>query len=173
MPNRILQFLRGAASSKPALQDGQGYLEKDTNTFVIQNGSNEIRLSDQTSNITAVQNGLNSTNQTVSTLSSNVATLNSEVDSLQEQVDGIESKRVATATMTTTWSASGSQYVQNVTISGITSNDYPQIIPQWGSNKSAQQTAWNLLTDVQSFNGYITLYASARPSTAVNFAVIF
>lgn len=205
---RILQFLRGAAASKPALQDGQGYLEKDTNTFVIKNDASELRLSDQSSSISALQEGLNTTNGTVGTLSTNVATLNgqvstlqtnvsgvtgrvdtletnvtnvtsrvgtveSSVSSLQSQVAGINSMQVATGTMTTSWSASGGQYVQNVTISGITANDYPQLIPQWTGNKANEQTAWNLLTDVQSFAGYVTLYASARPTTAVNFAVIF
>lgn len=168
MPNRILQFLRGMAASKPALQDGQGYVEKDTNTFVIQNDSSEIRLSDQSSNITALQSGLATTNETVSILSQNVAEINEQL----EELGGGGSQKVS-AVLGTTWSASGSQFVQNINITGMTADAVPSLFPQWTSAKANEQTAWNLLTEVQSFAGYIQVTASAKTSTPVNFIVTF
>lgn len=168
MPNRVLQFLRGLASSKPALQDGQGYLEKDTDTFVIQNGGNEIRLSDQSSEITALQSGLATTNQTVGQLSQNVADINQQL----EEMGGGGAQKVS-ATLGTSWSSSGSNFVQNINITGMTADAVPSLFPQWTSAKANEQTAWNSLTEVQSFAGYIQVTASARTTTPVNFIVTF
>ena len=169
MPNRILQFLRGAASMKPSLQDGQGYLEKDTNTFVIQNDSSEIRLSDQSNNIASLQSGLSSTNETVGQLSQNIAEINQEIEDLQSAAGG----QKVSAVLGTSWTASGSNYYQNINITGMTAETVPSLFPQWTANRTAEQTAWNLLQNVQSFEGYIQVTASSQTSTSVNFIVSF
>lgn len=80
--------------------------------------------------------------------------------------------RKRTATLTTTWSGSGSNYTQNVAISGIIPSDIPIVVPQISTD--AQQTAWNCLKPkVNSYNGGITFYATTKPTTAVPFTVIW
>lgn len=149
--NRILQILRGIAAAKPSLSDGELYLEKDTSTLVVQNGSAEVRLNDQSTAISELQ---------------------SDVSGIESTLAGMSPVQTGTGTLGTSWTGSG-PYTQNVNISGMTSAAYPIVIPQWTASKEAEQTAWDLLTEVQSFNGYLRFTASAATTTAVNFAVKF
>ena len=156
-----LQFLRGNSSVKPELKDGQGYLEKDTSVFVIKNDSAEVRLSDQSSNISALQSGLQTTNETVSTLSGNISSINSQLSAMKQF-------KQASGTTPASWSST-----TNVNISGITANDIPIIIPQWTSNKTNEQEAWNKITGAQSNAGYITFTSDEAISVAVNFVCYY
>lgn len=149
--NRIFQILRGAVTAKPSLSDGELYLEKDTNTLVVQNNTSEVRLTDQSTAISDLQ---------------------SNVTSIESTLAGMSPAQTDTGTLGTAWTGSG-PYTQNVNISGMTASAYPIAIPQWTSNKVAEQTAWDLLTEIQSFDGYVQFTASAQTATAVNFAVKF
>ena len=73
---------------------------------------------------------------------------------------------------TSGWVSSSGQYYKQITVSGIASNSVPIVVPQW-TNKSTQQAAWNTLTDVQSYNGYVRFYAPAAFTTSVNFIMYY
>ena len=77
---------------------------------------------------------------------------------------------------TSGWIASGSQYYQQITVSGILSNSVPILIPQWSgtdANQTNQQNAWNSLANVRSFNGYIQIFASSPITTSVDFIIYY
>ena len=71
------------------------------------------------------------------------------------------------------WTASGGQYYQQITLSEMTSIQTPIVFPQWTTNITNEQTAWNNLTSIQSYNGYVRFYASAPTTTNVNFILLY
>lgn len=71
------------------------------------------------------------------------------------------------------WTASGGQYYQQIALSEITSTQTPLVFPQWTTNITNEQTAWNNLTNIQSFDGYVRFYASAPTTTNVNFVLMY
>ena len=71
------------------------------------------------------------------------------------------------------WIASGGQYYQQITLSEITSTQTPLVFPQWTTNIKNEQTAWNNLTNIQSYDGYVRFYASAPTTTNVNFVLMY
>lgn len=71
------------------------------------------------------------------------------------------------------WTASGGQYYQQITLSEITSTQTPLVFPQWTTNIINEQTAWNNLTNIQSYNGYVRFYASAPTTANVNFILLY
>lgn len=73
--------------------------------------------------------------------------------------------------LTSTWISSGQQYYQQFSIPEITSDEVPLVIPQWSSNKANEQKVWNDL-EIQSFNGYVRIYATKKSSVNINFILI-
>lgn len=71
------------------------------------------------------------------------------------------------------WTASGGQYYQQITLSEMTSIQTPLVFPQWTTNITNEQTAWNTLTSIESYNGYVRFYASAPTTTNVNFILLY
>ena len=71
------------------------------------------------------------------------------------------------------WTASGGQYYQQITLSEVTSTQTPLVFPQWTTNITNEQTAWNNLTNIQSYDGYVRFYASAPTTTNVNFILLY
>ena len=69
---------------------------------------------------------------------------------------------------------SDSLYYKQVTITGMTSSQYPIIMPVWTNNRTNEQSAWNSLNaEVESFDGYVRFYAKTPITTAVGFVLLF
>ena len=71
------------------------------------------------------------------------------------------------------WTASGGQYYQQITLSEITSTQTPLVFPQWTTNITNEQTSWNNLLNIQTFDGYVRFYASTPTTTNVNFVLMY
>lgn len=71
------------------------------------------------------------------------------------------------------WTSSGGQYYQQFNLPEITSTQTPIVFPQWTTNITNEQTAWNNLTNIQSYDGYVRFYASAPTTTNVNFVLLY
>ena len=71
------------------------------------------------------------------------------------------------------WTSSGNQYYQQITLSAITASQTPLLIPQWTSNISNEQASWNTLLNIQSFDGYVRIYAPNPTTTNVNFILLY
>ena len=70
-------------------------------------------------------------------------------------------KNFKTATITTTWSGTEAPYTQDITISGITSDNKPVIAPVYSDTLEtaiAQQEAWNLIDKIVTDEDKITCY---------------
>ena len=84
---------------------------------------------------------------------------------------------VYVGTLSTSWTAEGTQFYQQVSIAGMGDSVCPLVFPQWGAltgtTRTNQEAAWNLLTGIQSFNGYARFYASARTTTAVPYKMYY
>lgn len=69
---------------------------------------------------------------------------------------------------------SNSLYYKQITIDGMTSSQYPIVMPVWTNNRTNEQLAWNSLNaEVESFDGYVRFYAKAPITTAVGFVLLF
>ena len=69
---------------------------------------------------------------------------------------------------------SDSLYYKQVTITGMTSSQYPIVMPVWTNNRTNEQSAWNSLNaEVESFDGYVRFYAKTPITTAVSFVLLF
>lgn len=69
---------------------------------------------------------------------------------------------------------SDSLYYKQVTIAGMTSSQYPIVMPVWTNNRTNEQSAWNSLNaEVESFDGYVRFYAKAPITTSVGFVLLF
>ena len=69
---------------------------------------------------------------------------------------------------------SNSLYYKQVTIAGMTSSQYPIVMPVWTNNRTNEQSAWNSLNaEVESFDGYVRFYAKTPITTAVGFVLLF
>lgn len=71
------------------------------------------------------------------------------------------------------WTSSGGQYYQQFDLPEVTSTQTPIVFPQWTTNITNEQTAWNNLTDIQSYDGYVRFYANAPTTTNVNFILLY
>lgn len=71
------------------------------------------------------------------------------------------------------WTSSGGQYYQQFDLPKVTSTQTPIVFPQWTTNITNEQTAWNNLTDIQSYDGYVRFYANAPTTTNVNFILLY
>ena len=71
------------------------------------------------------------------------------------------------------WTSSNGQYYQQITLSEITSTQTPIVFPQWTTNITNEQTAWNSITSIQSYNGYVRFYVSSPTTTNVNFILLY
>ena len=71
------------------------------------------------------------------------------------------------------WTSSGGQYYQQLNLPEITSTQTPLVFPQWTTNITNEQTSWNSLLNIQTFDGYVRFYASAPTTTNVNFVLMY
>lgn len=82
-----------------------------------------------------------------------------------------------TATIGTSgWVQSGNQYYLQINLNNISGNMAPILIPQFDADisiQSAQQTAINSILYIQSFNGYIRIFASSPFSTEVSIIIYY
>lgn len=70
------------------------------------------------------------------------------------------------------WETDSNGYYFQITLDGITDTQMPLVFPQW-INKNVEQDSWSILTDIITYNGYIRLYASAIPTVAVNYTILY
>lgn len=70
------------------------------------------------------------------------------------------------------WVAENGQYYYQVSISNITANDVPLVIPQW-TNQSTEELVWNNLTSIQSYAGYVRFYSTAAFTVAINYIMYY
>lgn len=73
---------------------------------------------------------------------------------------------------TSGWVAENGQYYYQVSISNITANDVPLVIPQW-TNQSTEELVWNNLTSIQSYAGYVRFYSTAAFTVAINYIMYY
>ena len=82
-----------------------------------------------------------------------------------------------TATIGTSgWVQSGNQYYLQINLNNMSGNMAPILIPQFDADisiQSAQQTAINSILYIQSFNGYIRIFASSPFSTEVSIIIYY
>ena len=71
------------------------------------------------------------------------------------------------------WTSSGGQYYQQIILSEITSTQTPLVFPQWTTNITNEQTAWNSINSIQSYDGYVRFYAPSPTTTNVNFILLY
>ena len=71
------------------------------------------------------------------------------------------------------WTSSNGQYYQQITLAEITSTQTPLVFPQWTTNITNEQSSWNSLLNIQTFDGYVRFYASAPTTTNVNFVLMY
>lgn len=75
---------------------------------------------------------------------------------------------------TSGWTSSSGKYYYQVSVSGITTDIAPLVIPQWtASNIDSQKEVWSTLTDIESFNGYVRFYAPKAFSTSVPYKLYY
>lgn len=105
--------------------------------------------------------------------STNQAATKGYVDTQISNIDLPESVQTYSGSLPTSgWTSSSGQYYYQHSISGITSSSVIMVVPQW-SNQSSQQSSWNNLTNIQSYNGYVRFYASAVPTTSINYTLLY
>lgn len=86
-------------------------------------------------------------------------------------LDGLLKQAIGTLP-TTGWVAEGGQYYYQIIITNMTANSIPQIVPQWTS-KSTQESVWNNLQSIQSFDGYCRVYSTAAFTIAINYVILY
>ena len=102
-------------------------------------------------------------NKVSSPTTDNFASLKSDGD-IQDsgkKASDFAEKNFKTATITTTWSGTSAPYTQDITISGITSDNKPVIAPVYSDTLEtaiAQQEAWNLIDKIVTDEDKITCY---------------
>ena len=102
-------------------------------------------------------------NKVSSPTTDNFASLKSDGD-IQDsgkKASDFAEKNFKTATITTTWSGTSAPYTQDITISGITSDNKPVIAPVYSDTLKtaiAQQEAWNLIDKIVTDEDKITCY---------------
>ena len=71
------------------------------------------------------------------------------------------------------WTSSSGQYYQQISLTSMTSTQTPLVFPQWTTNITNEQTTWNSITSIQSYNGYVRFYAPSPTTTNVNFILLY
>lgn len=78
---------------------------------------------------------------------------------------------VYSATITTSWTGASAPYTQNVTITGITANDMPSIVPVYSTDNATaitQKEAWNMISKAITGTNVITFTCfEEKPVTAI------
>ena len=75
---------------------------------------------------------------------------------------------------TSGWVSSNSQYYYQINLDDVTSQTIPLVFPQWTSNRTNEEAAWNTLDSaVETFDGYVRFYAPAPITTAVPFVMYY
>lgn len=75
---------------------------------------------------------------------------------------------------TTNWVGSSGQYYYQINLDDVTSQTIPLVFPQWTSNRTNEEAAWNTLDSaVETFDGYVRFYAPAPITTAVPFVMYY
>ena len=148
-------------------------LEITTNqTYVGANSANILFGN----NVASVQGILQMNNQKVT----QVATPTELTDGVNKQyVDNAVAnaggtKQVSGTILTgiSNWTVIPNGYSYRINIADMTANNIPQIFPQW-TDRSSQQSFWNSITDIQSFDGYITLYTTDMPTIQQNYIILY
>lgn len=141
-------------------QGTQG-IQGPSGTNATINGVESLNIVAQ-NGITGTQNG-----STYTISGENIVSLISDVP-LQYQ---------STATIGTSgWVQSGNQYYFQINFNNMVDSIAPILIPQFDSNSSTQaiqQTEINSILYIQSFNGYIRIFASSPFTTGVNFIIYY
>lgn len=83
---------------------------------------------------------------------------------------------IFTCTLTTSWTqdSTNGYYTQNVSVGGITTDDYPSvdIVPSGtSSNMQAQQTEWAKILKAETYNNGIKFYAKEATTTSLTVTV--
>lgn len=71
------------------------------------------------------------------------------------------------------WTMENSSYYQRFDLAAMTSTQYPLVFPNWGTDIANEKIAWNTITSVQTFDGYVRFYAPAPTTVDVNFALFY
>ncbi len=79
------------------------------------------------------------------------------------------------ATITTTWTGSAAPYTQDVTITGLTAYDMPDIVPVYSATLATailEKEAWNMISKAETGANKITFTCfEDKPTTAINIKV--
>lgn len=151
------------------------------NRVLVSNGSGKVAVSEVTSTELSYLDGVTSNVQTQldSKLSeAPVTSVNGQTGAVTIDIPDPKSyynKQYSGSLATSGWvQQSGNLYYKQITIAGMTSSQYPIVMPVWTNNKTNEQLAWNSLNaEVESFDGYVRFYAKSPITTAVSFVLLF
>jgi len=94
-----------------------------------------------------------------------------KLDSLDPNGGGL-TPTLLNATITTTWTGSLAPYTQNVTVTGLLSTDFPDVVPVYSASADTavkENTAWNNISSIVAYDGYIKVSCfETQPITAIN-----
>lgn len=128
----------------------------------------------------ATVNGVESLNivaQNGITGTQNGSTYTISGENIVSLISDIPLKYQNTATIGTSgWVQSGNQYYFQINFDNMTDSIAPILVPQFDFNSSTQtvqQAEINSILYIQSFNGYIRIFASSPFTTGVNFIIYY
>ena len=128
----------------------------------------------------ATVNGVESLNivaQNGITGTQNGSTYTISGENIVSLISDVPLKYQNTATIGTSgWVQSGNQYYFQINFDNMTDSIAPILVPQFDSNSSTQtiqQAEINSILYIQSFNGYLRIFASSPFTTGVNFIIYY
>lgn len=71
------------------------------------------------------------------------------------------------------WQSSTGLFFQQVTVEGMTQNQFPLVYPIWSESKQRENIAWNKIDKVETFDGYVKFYSKTKPESDVDFVLIY
>lgn len=184
LKTNVTEVTNALTSKQDKIVGGASTITEDNltaNRVLVSNGSGKVGVSEVTSTELGYLDGVTSNVQTQldSKLSeAPVTSVNGQTGAVTIDIPDSKSyynKEYSGSLATSGWvQQSGSLYYKQITIAGMTSSQYPIVMPVWTNNRTNEQLAWNSLNaEVESFDGYVRFYAKTPITTAVSFVLLF
>ena len=184
LKTNVTEVTNALTSKQDKIVGGASTITEDNltaNRVLVSNSSGKVDVSGVTSIELSYLSGVASNVQTQldSKLSeAPVTSVNGQTGAVMIGIPNAKSyynKKYSGTVGTSGWvRQSNGLYYKQVTITGMTSSQYPIVMPVWSNNRTNEQLAWNSLNaEVESFNGYVRFYAKTPIKTAVSFVLLF
>lgn len=184
LKTNVTEVTNALTSKQDKIVGGASTITEDNltaNRVLVSNGSGKVAVSEVTSTELGYLDGVTSNVQTQldSKLSeAPVTSVNGQTGVVTIDIPDPKSyynKKYSGNLATSGWvQQSSNLYYKQITITGMTSSQYPIVMPVWTNNKTNEQLAWNSLNaEIESFDGYVRFYAKAPITTAVSFVLLF